>query len=105
LIKICVKTSTLFAKIYQLIFREIVQHFNSGWDNLWIDLSDLDTEGVFRWGDGVLASAGYTNWNSGEPNNASVNEDCVHLSRQHGGQWNDDPCARQYRALCERPIW
>jgi len=66
--KKCVKIATLFEKTHQ-IFREILQHFNTGWNAVWIDLSDLETEGLFRWGDGVLASDGWANWNSGEPNN------------------------------------
>ena len=102
--KKCVKTVIPSAKIYHQIFREILQHFNSGSDYVWIDLSDLDT-GVFRWGDGVLASAGWTNWKNNEPNNSGGKEDCVHLYSHLGGLWNDNSCLRQLRALCERPIW
>jgi len=103
-----VKTSTLFANIYPQISREIFQHLRNGtraWGVVWIDLSDQDTEGVFRWGDGALASAGWTNWKQNEPSNSNGNEDCGHLYHGYGDKWNDVPCERRYRALCERPIW
>jgi len=103
--KKCVKIASLFEKTYHQIFREILQHFNTGWSAVWIDLSDLETEGLFRWGDGVFVSDGWTNWKNNEPNNAGGNEDCVHLWQPYGGLWNDEGCRKQYPALCERRIW
>ena len=56
----------------------------------WIGYTDEDSEGNFEWVSG--SSSGYTNWNSGEPNDAGFGgEDCAVLS-YFGGDWNDLPC-------------
>ncbi|XP_019634487.1 PREDICTED: uncharacterized protein LOC109477591 [Branchiostoma belcheri] len=63
----------------------------------WIGLTDSANEGdwVFQDG-GTLASAGYSNWNPGEPNNAAndpnVEEDCARM-RQVNSKWNDAVCS------------
>ena len=76
----------------------------------WIGLQ-RKSDSMFYWIDGTPLDGQYTNWGSGEPNNAKGNEDAVYL--YSGGQWNDDPCNlngypywenRDVLTLCERPI-
>ena len=45
----------------------------------------------WTWVDG--SSSGYTNWNSGQPDDYWGNEDCGHMYGS-SGQWNDLDCSR-----------
>jgi hypothetical protein len=56
------------------------------WPNGWIGLTDEVVEGQWRWVTGEPFS--WSNWNSGEPNNAG-NEDYIQFVG--GGKWNDLP--------------
>lgn len=53
---------------------------------IWIGYSDLAVEGSFVWADGT--PNGYTNWNSGEPNNSGGTEDWAEFLGSNG-KWND----------------
>ena len=79
----------------------------SGWinKNFWIGLTDLDSEGHFKWLSGKPVN--YTNWLSGEPNNQGHRggpEDCAHIGL--GNFWNDMTCEESFYGesfypLCE----
>ena len=74
----------------------------------WLGSSDAATEDDWRWvtgpeagtafwsGDpsGSPVGGAFTNWNSGEPNDAGDNEDCGQFltGGEATGQWNDLPC-------------
>jgi hypothetical protein len=70
--------------------------------------SDEATEGTFVWDDG--APVVLTNWNTGEPNDAGGQEDCMEVVGALNGGWNDVPCAPTvatpnlgtYTFVCER---
>ena len=53
----------------------------------WIGLNDAAVEGTFVWSSASTSS--YTNWDAGEPNNASATEDYVHI--RTNAKWNDAP--------------
>jgi Lectin C-type domain len=55
---------------------------------VWIGFNDVGSEGTFEWTSGERAN--YTNWNSGEPNNAGNNEHYAELLGSNG-KWNDLP--------------
>jgi C-type mannose receptor len=66
-----------------------------GTGNIWIGFNDITTETVFVWTDGSPVT--YTNWNIGEPNNAS-GENCTEMINNPAGvtsyrRWNDLPCS------------
>ncbi|HEX6916287.1 MAG TPA: HYR domain-containing protein [Chitinophagaceae bacterium] len=54
---------------------------------IWIGFTDRDVEGTYRWitNEPIV----YTNWNSGEPNNAGGNEDWAVINWGPNGTWND----------------
>ncbi|KAK7891327.1 hypothetical protein WMY93_023290 [Mugilogobius chulae] len=71
---------------------------------VWIGLSDLEQEGVWRWVDGSLLNASF--WYSGEPNGMHEDEDCSQLNCQFASKnWNDRDCGYGAKSLCERNIF
>nr|XP_026695775.1 macrophage mannose receptor 1-like [Ciona intestinalis] len=76
----------------------------------YIGLKRIDSSSTgFQWNDGTMVTSGYTNWRSGEPNNAGGNENCVELvyatiSSLWHGKWNDVPCSANGRYICERRV-
>ncbi|XP_072020680.1 macrophage mannose receptor 1-like isoform X2 [Amphiura filiformis] len=70
--------------------------------NLWIGLSDITSNGQFRWADG--ATVDFTHWGSGEPNEASGKEDCVEMMSDENrlGEWNDVACNKPNGFICQQ---
>lgn len=46
----------------------------------------------------------FTDWASGEPNNADGDENCVDLSHENGFKWNDNSCDVEHRFVCEEDV-
>lgn len=72
----------------------------------YLGVHDVNDEAHFSWVDDSTSS--YTNWKSGEPNNAGtpdVEEDCgqMYLNGEELSKWNDIPCTEKYEScfLCE----
>jgi gliding motility-associated-like protein len=74
---------------------ELNNHGYSG--VIWIGYTDVVTEGTFLWLDG--SPFGYTNWNTGEPNNAGGNENCTQM--YPNGTWNDLDCSLGAASILE----
>ena len=77
-----------------------------GEENFWIGLTDVDTEGRWRWADGKPVA--YTNWAVDEPNNVHDGEHYGVMNWRVPGVWNDmnapSASASNVRAaIVERP--
>ena len=60
--------------------------------NVFLGASDGDEEGKFVWKHGGT-TVEYSNWASGEPNDATNwGEDCTQLAKETGWKWNDVEC-------------
>ncbi|VDI67704.1 Hypothetical predicted protein [Mytilus galloprovincialis] len=79
-------------------------------DAWWIGLTDIKTEGSFKWDSGHPLS--FTDWYQGPPSSepddlgilGNTNDvDCAHLSARLLFQWQDEDCVRDLsnHALCE----
>jgi len=64
----------------------------------WIGAHDTDSEGTFAWVDGTLLSAGYTNWEAGQPNN-EAGQDCVGIAAD--GSWKNGSCSNARPYACQ----
>jgi len=75
-----------------------------GEDHAYIGVNDIDTEGTYFFNDATVNSAlgvGWTNWNTGEPNNNYGTEHCVVLRANKEFRWNDVTCTKSFKALCQ----
>uniref|UniRef100_A0A6Q2ZCU7 C-type lectin domain-containing protein n=1 Tax=Esox lucius TaxID=8010 RepID=A0A6Q2ZCU7_ESOLU len=73
--------------------------------NTWIGLSDIETEGTWRWVDGTPLTTAY--WGPQQPDNSGdpeVEEDCVEIvnwNRDPVKMWNDMKCNTERNWICE----
>uniref|UniRef100_A0A4W6FVZ5 C-type lectin domain-containing protein n=1 Tax=Lates calcarifer TaxID=8187 RepID=A0A4W6FVZ5_LATCA len=73
-------------------------------DNIWIGLTDRETEGTWKWVDGTPLTTSY--WATGEPNSyQGRDEDCGEI-RFYGSEnsWNDASCTSQKYWICEKTV-
>ncbi len=68
---------------------------------VWLDLSDIVTEGVFVSAGGLAPP--FSSWRAGEPNDSGGLEDCVELFAEDpaAAGWNDLPCTEARATVCE----
>jgi len=74
-------------------------HDTSRYGSWWIGLSDSASEGSWVWVDGTTAS--YTDWASGQPDDAYGGQDCGAFLLSYSSQWYDLSCSSYIFAICE----
>ncbi|KAK7473842.1 hypothetical protein BaRGS_00034893 [Batillaria attramentaria] len=75
-----------------------------GYQGLWLGGTDIFNEGHFVWAGSrrlIRHVAEFTDWYSGQPDDAGRNEDCLHMLDSIGYKWNDVPCTRHQNFACE----
>ena len=69
--------------------------------NIWLGGSDTANEGTWTWSDGT--SWIYSDWHSGEPNNAGSGQDCLWGNwHDHDLKWDDNTCEHKTLFLCKK---
>ncbi|XP_067676044.1 C-type Lectin CRL-like [Haliotis asinina] len=104
----CEKHDALLAsfetKAENIHIQDMMEVFNVGkTDNVWIGLSDVREEGNFVW-ESTRQKATYLPWGKHEPNQATIQEDCVMLYGRQDHTFSDDACTQKYSYLCEKPL-
>jgi len=69
-------------------------------DLMWIGGSDTETEGTWKWVNGVDVDLNSANWASGEPNDKNQDQDCMVMNYQTD-QWDDQGCTFALPFACQ----
>uniref|UniRef100_A0A8C7T3J2 C-type lectin domain-containing protein n=1 Tax=Oncorhynchus mykiss TaxID=8022 RepID=A0A8C7T3J2_ONCMY len=68
----------------------------------WIGLTNVDTEGTWKWVDGTPLTTAY--WKTGKPSSSlGADQDCVAFIHHSSdpGEWNDEECHKSNNWICE----
>ncbi|CAH1256718.1 SCUBE3 [Branchiostoma lanceolatum] len=94
----CAAGGALLAMSKDSATNSFIAGFGKG--DCWAGLTDAQTEGQWVFADGqTLESAGYANWNPGEPDNGADREDCGVV--RNDGRWSDWGCDAIVRFICQ----
>ena len=71
-------------------------------NKVWIGGTDAASEDTWKW-DSTGTPLWYTNWYSGQPDDAGGNEDCMEFNYRSSGKWNDATCTIKLKYVCQFP--
>ncbi|XP_077981814.1 uncharacterized protein LOC144436830 [Glandiceps talaboti] len=69
----------------------------SGFDGFWIDLNDIDDEGIYT--DGESQQTDYFKWKYNQPSGGR-DENCVAMYLSDAGRWHDRSCGEGLGVVC-----
>uniref|UniRef100_A0A4W6FVA5 C-type lectin domain-containing protein n=1 Tax=Lates calcarifer TaxID=8187 RepID=A0A4W6FVA5_LATCA len=88
-----------------MIINSEEEQVNQWKDNIWIGLTDRETEGTWKWVDGTPLTTSY--WASNEPNGHTIlrDEDCGEVMlHEIKDNWNDKACDDPNFWICEKKL-
>ncbi|XP_039374318.1 C-type lectin domain family 4 member F-like isoform X4 [Mauremys reevesii] len=105
--RFCVSQDSHLTSVSSQAEQEFLSNETKGQDH-WIGLTDLGTEGSWRWVDGTEyradASRGF--WEENQPDNwhqgTGGREDCVEIRPRKLNRWNDANCTVPSRWICKQ---
>ncbi|XP_065453460.1 C-type lectin domain family 4 member F-like [Chrysemys picta bellii] len=105
--KFCVSWNLHLTSVSSQAEQEFLSNETKGEDH-WIGLTDLGTEGRWRWVDGTEyradTSSGF--WEENQPDNwhqgTGGREDCVQIRPRKLNTWNDANCTQLSRWICKQ---
>uniref|UniRef100_A0A7N6A229 C-type lectin domain-containing protein n=2 Tax=Anabas testudineus TaxID=64144 RepID=A0A7N6A229_ANATE len=82
--------------------QEFIQTFKK---LIWIGLTDMESEGKWKWVDGTPLTTSY--WDRNEPNGVpDRDEDCAEIKKYDSEQsWNDESCGLERFWICEKLLF
>ncbi|XP_027032178.2 C-type lectin domain family 4 member E-like [Tachysurus fulvidraco] len=102
----CIKRGSDLVIVDSREEQAFISKYSNG-SHAWIGLTDIVTEGTFKWVDGSPLTTEF--WWVGEPNDVARNEDCViinfRLARSVILTWNDYNCGFSGVGICEMNIF
>ena len=105
------KSVTNFASLIKIpsqkeqVFISKQIHHSSSNKNVWIGLSDIKNETIFRWSSDKnnLSTNDYQLWANGKPSENKESSDCVMmLGVRQDGAWTVQNCSLKQNFICSR---
>ncbi|KAK2910790.1 hypothetical protein Q8A67_002923 [Cirrhinus molitorella] len=75
---------------------------SSGAPRVWIGACDAAQNNIWLWSDG--SKFDYSNWQTGQPNNAGGTEACTEMTNGAELRWNDAVCSAQRNFICQNKL-
>ncbi|XP_041748244.1 CD209 antigen-like protein E isoform X1 [Coregonus clupeaformis] len=107
----CLERKTDLVIVNSIEEQKFLTELNMNIDSVWIGLTDIETEGTWKWVDDTPLTTRY--WGKNQPDNGAIliihigEEDCVEINYRYPGtvnKWNDIRCNSQFNWICERVI-
>ncbi|XP_028410387.1 CD97 antigen-like [Dendronephthya gigantea] len=98
--KFCQSMGGQLARIHSPALNKFIfETYSKGNISLWIGLKLCTAVSDGSWCYAYGKTSIYYNWDGGEPDNTTGNEECVEMKKN--GFWNDETCEQERSSICE----